>query len=57
MVTVNKGSFTGIDCLAIVFITLKLTDNIDWSWWLVLIPIWICIVVTFFEQIANRWMD
>ena len=24
--------------LGIVFIVLKLTDNIDWSWWLVLLP-------------------
>lgn len=32
-------SFTGL--LTIVFITLKLTDNIDWSWWWVLSPIWI----------------
>lgn len=32
-------SFTGL--LTIVFITLKLTGNIDWSWWWVLSPIWI----------------
>lgn len=31
--------FTGI--LAIVFIVLKLTNNIDWSWWWVLSPLWI----------------
>ena len=23
-----------------VFIVLKLTDNIDWSWWIVLLPFW-----------------
>lgn len=27
--------------LAILFIGLKLTDNIDWSWWWVLSPLWI----------------
>jgi hypothetical protein len=26
--------------LAILFIGLKLTDYIDWSWWWVLSPIW-----------------
>jgi len=35
--------FGGI--LAIVFITLKLTDNIDWSWWWVLSPLWIPLAV------------
>lgn len=32
-------SFTGL--LAIVFITLKLTGYITWSWWWVLSPLWI----------------
>lgn len=27
--------------LALIFITLKLTDFIDWSWWWVLAPIWL----------------
>jgi len=31
-------SFMGL--LTIVFITLKLTDYIDWSWWLVLLPLY-----------------
>lgn len=26
--------------LTLIFITLKLTDHIDWSWWLVLGPLW-----------------
>lgn len=30
--------------LAIVFIVLKLTNIIDWSWWWVLAPIWIPII-------------
>ena len=32
-------SFAGV--LAIVFIVLKLTGYISWSWWWVLAPIWI----------------
>lgn len=31
-------SFCGL--LTIVFITLKLTHVIDWSWWLVLLPLY-----------------
>jgi hypothetical protein len=31
--------FSGL--LTIVFITLKLLDKIDWSWWWVLSPLWI----------------
>jgi hypothetical protein len=27
--------------LTVVFITLKLLDKIDWSWWWVLAPTWI----------------
>lgn len=35
--------FAGL--LTIVFITLKLLDKIDWSWWWVLAPMWIGFVV------------
>lgn len=27
--------------LTVLFVGLKLTDNIDWSWWWVLSPIWL----------------
>jgi len=33
--------------LTLIFITLKLTDYIDWSWIWVLSPIWISIVLFF----------
>lgn len=36
-------SFT--DLLAIVFIVLKLTKVITWSWWWVLSPLWIPLAV------------
>ena len=42
----NSGGgigFTGV--LAIVFITLKLTGLIAWSWWWVLAPIWIPLAI------------
>ena len=31
--------------LTLVFIVLKLTDNIDWSWWWVLSPFWLPITI------------
>ncbi len=31
--------------LTVLFIGLKLTDYIDWSWWWVLSPIWISVVL------------
>ena len=39
----NTANATGWFSLALtlVFITLKLTDQIDWSWGWVLAPIWI----------------
>ncbi len=40
----NSGiGFVGL--LTIVFITLKLTSYIDWSWWWVLSPLWISAIL------------
>lgn len=41
----NSGrvGFTGL--LTLLFIGLKLTNVIDWSWWWVLSPIWIVIII------------
>lgn len=40
----SKSSGIGIPgVLFIVFLVLKLTGNIDWSWWWVFSPIWISI--------------
>lgn len=36
--TSNGIGFFGL--LGIVFIVLKLTGFIDWSWWLVTLPLW-----------------
>lgn len=34
--------------LLVVFIVLKLTGNIDWSWWWVLSPLWIPLAIALF---------
>lgn len=33
-------SLSFLHLLALLFIGLKLTDHIDWSWWWVLSPLW-----------------
>ena len=42
----NKSAGIGLPgVLLVVFIVLKLTGNIDWSWWWVLSPAWICLLI------------
>jgi hypothetical protein len=36
--SVQGGNFMGL--LFLVFLTLKLTHVIDWSWWFVTMPLW-----------------
>ncbi len=36
----RAGGVSFFALLAILFIGLKLTGNIDWSWWWVLAPLW-----------------
>lgn len=38
--------FSGL--LTIVFIVLKLTHYIDWSWWWVLSPMWLPLLIVIF---------
>ena len=44
----NSSSSSGIGfvgLLTILFIALKLTNYIDWSWWWVLSPLWISFLI------------
>lgn len=43
----SSGGIGFIGLLTILFIALKLTDHIDWSWLWVLSPIWLPIAVFF----------
>ena len=36
--TITRISFLSI--LGLIFVVLKLTDSIDWSWWYVTLPSW-----------------
>lgn len=43
-----KESSIGLDIiLFVVFLILKLTGNIDWSWWWVTSPLWIPVAIVF----------
>lgn len=43
--TATKSSGIGLTgALFLVFLTLKLTGYIDWSWWLVTAPLWFPLV-------------
>lgn len=42
---VNNNGIGFVGLLTIVFIVLKLTGYIAWSWWWVLSPIWISVLL------------
>lgn len=56
----NRGGIGFIGLLTIVFITLKLTGFITWSWWLVLLPmiisfsLWLIIVLGVLLYLAYK---
>lgn len=53
----DESAHIGIlDVLGLIFIVLKLVGVIDWSWWLVLAPWWIPVVLVLIMTIAN-WLD
>ena len=41
----NKSSSITLSLLLVAFIVLKLCGVIDWSWWWVLSPVWISLVI------------
>jgi hypothetical protein len=41
----SSGGVGFVGLLTIAFIVLKLLNVIDWSWWWVLSPIWISIII------------
>jgi hypothetical protein len=46
MASKSKSSGIGLTgVLFVVFLVLKLTGNIDWSWWWVTSPLWIPITI------------
>ncbi len=51
-VIMARGSVSFSTLLAVLFIGLKLTDHIDWSWFWVLAPLWMPIVVVLLAAVV-----
>jgi len=47
----SSGGVGFLGLLTILFIGLKMTDYIDWSWWWVLSPLWIPIAIVVFAAL------
>lgn len=48
----NSGGLTFPAALTLLFVGLKLTHYIDWSWWAVLAPMWVGAVIILVVCIA-----
>jgi hypothetical protein len=60
---IQTGGINFFGLLAIVFITLKLTGHITWSWWWVLAPLWmplpvllVIFAIIFLFTFAYAWI-
>lgn len=60
----NSNIYNGIGffgLLQVVFIALKVTKIINWSWWLVFLPTWIdlglCLIVIIITVIFVIWVN
>lgn len=56
----NSGNGVLVSCLTILFVYLKLTKQIDWSWWWVLSPCWVVMGLCFAAILAGiiwAWID
>lgn len=57
------GGLGFVGALTLLFVGLKLTNVIDWSWWWVLSPVWItaslviAALVFFVGVLVARWKD
>ena len=45
------------DVLAVVVVVLKLIGVIDWSWWWVLAPVWIPVIIVIIAYIVISIID
>ena len=53
----SRGGMGFCRWLGLLFIALKLTGHIDWSWWLVLSPLWVAFIFTVLKEIYNDTFD
>lgn len=48
----SSGGIGFAGLLTVLFVGLKLTNHIDWSWWWVLSPLWLPLVIIAFVLVA-----
>jgi hypothetical protein len=53
----SSGGIGFFGLLQVLFIGLKLTGNVDWSWWWVLSPIWIPFSLIIVVALFFAWME
>lgn len=56
----SSGGMGALGVLQIIFIVLKLLNLITWSWWVVLIPLWIdlaLIIIAIVYLLICYWLD
>ena len=53
----GKQGVGALELLSIAFIVLKLCKVIDWSWWWVLSPVWITVVIVVILLIISFWIS
>lgn len=54
---VNSGGIGFFGLLTIVFIVLKLTKVIAWSWFWVLAPVWISVILWLGLLVLAVWLE
>ena len=54
----SSGGSSGFTLLFIVFLVLKLTDTINWSWWWVTLPLWgpAAVALLFLAALGATWL-
>ncbi len=45
-----------VGVLFVVFLVLKLTHVIDWSWWWITAPLWVPVVITLLVLVIQGWI-
>ncbi len=53
----NRKGLSVMGVVQIVFIILKLCNVISWSWWLVLIPLFLELIVLVFGFMIYYWLS
>ena len=53
----NNTGISVLGILLIIFVVLKLVGVVTWSWWVVLIPLWIEIGLLIIVIFVIVWLD